>query len=99
MWDMISVGKGVRGLGFAGSCNSLQHAREIAGHLVIGEPQHSQGVLTHDAVPFRVIALLFLVYRSVKFHNEAFAVAVEVHNEPIDHLLAAEVQPLELVAA
>ena len=93
------AGKGARGLGFARRQNPLQHTWEVAGYLVIGESQHSQAALAHDAVALHVVALLFLMYFSIHFHDEASAVAIEVDDEPIDHLLAAEVQAVELIAA
>jgi hypothetical protein len=78
--------------------NSLQDGLNLTRHLVVGEAQHLQAARKHDPIAFCVIPVLLLMDTAVDLHDDALAVAVEVHDEAIYDLLATEVETAELVA-
>jgi hypothetical protein len=68
-------------------------------HRFISDAQYVEAVGREHTVALGIIVGLIIVDVAVYFDNETGTMAVEVHDESVNHLLATEVQPVELTAA
>jgi hypothetical protein len=69
----------------------------VVHHFLIGKSDHANAMALDDLIPQLVIVLLGLVYPAVDLDDQAYLITVKIGNESMDHLLPAEVQPIELI--
>lgn len=79
--------------------NPHQYVSKSCFDLVIGHAQHATAPSGENTVAFFVMALLVLVDRAIDFYDQAGCVAIEVDDEAIDDLLAAEMESVESMSA
>ena len=68
-------------------------------HFFIGEANNCETSIHQDLVPIGVIIALCLTNAPINLDHQESRVAVKIHDEALDHLLPAEMQLLQLVAA
>jgi hypothetical protein len=72
---------------------------KIAHHLIVRQPEDAEATGGEDDIALGVVGGLGGVDRAVDLDDEARVVAVEIDDKAVDHLLAAELPPAQLVRA
>jgi hypothetical protein len=89
-------GRGVRFFAHARPAyrrDALQHASKISHNLAVREADYRDAHRSERGRSRGVVLDLSVVNRAVQFDRERRGVAVEIHNESADDLLASEVEP------
>jgi hypothetical protein len=90
------------GLG-VGAVSRLANLHETCGKVVcnpiIREAEHAQSSRTEYAVSLRVVVPLLVMDATIHFDNKPCGVAAEIDDEAVNHVLTAEMQPGEQIAA
>ena len=86
-----------RGLGPLSTfgCNSLEHSFKIASDLVVRKSQYLQFARRQNHVAFFIVTGPQKMHLSVKLHNQAGSVTIEVYDEAINDLLPAKMESLQ----
>jgi len=76
-----------------------QYLVQVLAYIPVREPQDSQWSAPPNLVTFNVVVFLSLVDATVQLHDHTRRMAMEVGDEPIDGLLATEMQTTEPIGA
>jgi hypothetical protein len=92
--------KGAGGLGPGLTCrrDSRQRAVKIIMQFPVSDADDSEPAEREDFVPPCVVLRLFIMNAAIDFDDDTDRVAVEVHDETIDHLLAPKVKSIEPIS-
>ena len=83
-------GRGLRGGGFQGFQNLLQHAINVVENLRIPESQNTKSHLLQNAIPFLVSHPLACMLAAIHLNHQSFFVADKIHDEGPQRFLPAE---------
>jgi hypothetical protein len=83
--------------GFARRADAFKSLVEIPHDFLVSNSKDTQSTLVEDVIPMGIVFHLSGVDRPVYLHDEPHGVTVEIDDEPIDDLLAPEVEAIETI--
>ena len=78
--------------------NLYENTLQIRCNAVIGKTQDLQAASSYGIVTLAVVIRLLIMDCAVRFDNQTNGMAVKIHNEAVNRLLAPKMQSAQLVA-